>query len=306
MIPIYLISNDQPFRVDYLVIGGGGGGGFFSQAGEFDCDGAGGGGGGLVSSVGASGGAGPALDDIRFIGGQQVTIIVGAGGAVNAKGTNSSIGELIAIGGGNGQVGRGGTVFVNAIDGGSGGGAYSDSSSPGLGTTNQGFNGGNGGGGGANYPSTFRAGGGGGAGEVGNTDGTGFGGDGITNSITGSSLFYSGGGGGSQGGSGTVFPGGDGGGGNGSRNGRGGSAINAQPGQVNTGGGGGGGCYYNNSGVGTFIAQAAAGGSGLVILRYPSGARIIDRIDPGLVYDFSDDGTFKRYVFTAGSGNLTF
>jgi hypothetical protein len=35
-------------------------------------------------------------------------------------------------------------------------------------------------------------------------------------------------------------------------------------------------------------------------------ARIIHTIDPGLTYTFSDDGTFKRYVFTAGSGNITF
>jgi hypothetical protein len=43
-----------------------------------------------------------------------------------------------------------------------------------------------------------------------------------------------------------------------------------------------------------------------VVLRYPSLARIINRIDPGLTYTFSDDGTFKRYIFTAGSGNITF
>jgi hypothetical protein len=66
----------------------------------------------------------------------------------------------------------------------------------------------------------------------------------------------------------------------------------ATSGQVNTGGGGGGG--------------GANGGSGVVILRYPSLARIINQIDPGLTYTFSDDGTWKRYVFTAGSGNITF
>jgi hypothetical protein len=63
-------------------------------------------------------------------------------------------------------------------------------------------------------------------------------------------------------------------------------------GTVNTGSGGGGG--------------GAGGGSGLVVLRYPSVARIINRIDPGLTFTFSDDGTFKRYIFTAGSGNITF
>jgi hypothetical protein len=41
-------------------------------------------------------------------------------------------------------------------------------------------------------------------------------------------------------------------------------------------------------------------------LRYPASARIINNIAPGLSYTFTDDGTFKRYVFTAGSGNITF
>jgi hypothetical protein len=44
----------------------------------------------------------------------------------------------------------------------------------------------------------------------------------------------------------------------------------------------------------------------LVVLRYPSAVRIIRTIAPGLTFTFSDDGTFKRYVFTAGSGNITF
>jgi hypothetical protein len=87
--------------------------------------------------------------------------------------------------------------------------------------------------------------------------------------------------------------GGDGGGGNGAR-----GEIPLDPqqgatgGAINTGSGGGGG--------------GAGGGSGVVILRYPSSARVIDGIDPGLTFSYSDDGTFKRYVFTAGTGNIRF
>jgi hypothetical protein len=42
------------------------------------------------------------------------------------------------------------------------------------------------------------------------------------------------------------------------------------------------------------------------VLRYSSLATIINFIDPGLTYTFSDDGTYKRYVFTAGAGNIRF
>jgi hypothetical protein len=66
----------------------------------------------------------------------------------------------------------------------------------------------------------------------------------------------------------------------------------AGSGTVNTGSGGGGG--------------GGVGGSGIVVLRYPSSVRIIRTIAPGLTYTFSDDGTFKRYVFTAGTGTITF
>jgi len=265
-------------------------------------DGGGAGAGALVSRFGSSGGGGTALENIRFIGGQQVTIIVGAGGASNAKGTNSRFGDVIAEGGGFG--GRGAAGNLAGGDGGSGGGAGSDST-PGSGTSNQGFNGGTGALG-NNYPSTFTAGGGGGAGENGNTDGQSAGGDGITNSITGTSAFYAGGGGGAVGGAATLGSGGDGGGGVGSRNSRNGAQVNAGNGVENTGGGGGGGSYYDVSGIGFFNQPAGSGGRGIVILRYPSGARIIDRIDPGLVYEFTDDGTFKRYVFKSGAGNIIF
>jgi hypothetical protein len=75
------------------------------------------------------------------------------------------------------------------------------------------------------------------------------------------------------------------------------TGTSSTAGTVNTGGGGGGGYSFR---------PPSAGGSGVVVLRYPSRARIINSIAPGLTYTFSDDGTFKRYVFTAGTGNITF
>jgi hypothetical protein len=138
----------------------------------------------------------------------------------------------------------------------------------------------------------MQAGGGGGAGEPGNTDGQSYGGDGLASSITGTSTYYAGGGGGSNAPASSAIPGGLGGGGNGRSGDLRNAGSNATAGQINTGGGGGGG--------------GRNGGSGVVILRYSSRARIINRIDPGLTYTYSDDGTWKRYVFTSGTGNITF
>jgi hypothetical protein len=56
----------------------------------------------------------------------------------------------------------------------------------------------------------------------------------------------------------------------------------------------------------TISGNGAAGGSGIVVLRYPSRARIIQSIGSGLTYTYSDDGTWKRYTFTAGTGTIRF
>ena len=286
MIPIYLISGDRPFRLDLLVIGGGGGGG----------QGAGGGGGGggyLCTVLGEnSGGPSTALDAIVFTGGQTITVTVGAGGSVNSNGNKSVFGPLNAVAGG-----RGGYSSVAAGSGGSGGGAANVLPDGGAGTFNQGNDGSDFVDPGVNFPVTYQSGAGGGASTaaVASKD-AGFG---ISSSITGSSVARAGGGGGSAGtGIGRGGFGRDG-GGDGSRNdAQGGASSQATAGQTNTGGGGGGG--YDSSFPGK------AGGSGFIVVRYPSLARIIHTIDPGLTYTFSDDGTFKRYVFTAGSGNITF
>jgi hypothetical protein len=77
-------------------------------------------------------------------------------------------------------------------------------------------------------------------------------------------------------------------------------------GTANTGGGGGGGIWYWVDPNAQPWFSFANGGSGLVAIRYPSTQRIINFISPGLTYTYSDDGIWKRYIFTAGTGNITF
>jgi hypothetical protein len=117
-------------------------------------------------------------------------------------------------------------------------------------------------------PSTYRAGGGGGAtaaGAAATPSGAGAGGAGATTSINGSSTAFAGGGGGGSGREPTTptpvgnVPAGAGGAGGG---GAGGERGDSTAGTVNTGGGAGGSGYLSGPGSG------AAGGSGIVIIRY--------------------------------------
>lgn len=227
----------------------------------------GGGAGGLVYRPGQT-----------LVAGNTYTAMVGAGGAgatsngspsPNASnGGDSVFASIVATGGGGG----GGTNNnLKAGSGGSGGGAGAVNGTPGDGTSGQGNNGGTiGGFSGANYP----GGGGGGAGAVGGnaTSGTaaGVGGNGSltysswgfatsTGQNVGGVYYYAGGGGGGvyNSSSSSAASGGYGGGGNGSA-----GSANAlgTAGTANTGGGAGGG---NAVGL-------PAGGSGLIIIRYPS------------------------------------
>ncbi|KKP92726.1 MAG: hypothetical protein UR96_C0006G0002 [candidate division WS6 bacterium GW2011_GWC1_36_11] len=224
-------------KVEVLVVAGGGGGGTAAATGG----GGGGGAGGVLYSSSVSVSAG------------SNSVTVGSGGGVNANGVNSSILSLTAIGGGYGGNATNGTGNT----GGSGGGSRSGVTSRSSGTSGQGYAGGIG-----NASINYGAGGGGGAsaqGYDGTTGGGSNGGAGISNSITGTSVYYGGGGGGSFGqfGNPTMPNGGVGGGGAG--------GFSTSPlgvaGTANTGGGGGGG--WNGS-------AGAAGGSGVVIVRYPS------------------------------------
>jgi len=221
---------------------------------------AGGGGGGSGNSHGAGAGAGgyrvsPAIP----ISVASFPIVVGGGGGggpgspkFGADGNLSSGLSITSTGGG----GAGGWSTCAGRSGGSGSGSACNPSPANFGAGNtppvsppQGNPGGS--------ASGSRMGGGGGAGEAGNTDGQGHGGDGTSNSISGSATFYAGGG--SAGGSscgGATIPGGEGGGGAGA----GIPLPTGGAGTENTGGGGGGSCGSGEAG--------GAGGSGIVIIKY--------------------------------------
>ena len=218
---------------------------------------AGGGGGGSVNlQTSGGGGAGGVIQNNSYVltsGSKTVTI--GNGGAINTNGQNSVFDTLTAIGGGHGG---GGSGVAGAV-GGSGGGGNSGSAG-GAGTAGQGYAGSAGSG--TGYP----GGAGGGAAEAGHaqvgSNGGENGGNGIQSSISGTATYYGGGGGGAAGYASPIAGGigGLGGGGNGSVT-TGGASGGGVPGTPNTGGGGGGSNNYSATGI---------GGSGIVIVRYPT------------------------------------
>lgn len=181
--------------------------------------------------------------------------------------------------------GGGGSEYRAGSAGASGGGGATGAAGA-SGTAGQGNNGGT-------SSVSFAGGGGGGAGAAGgNTSGAnaGNGGIGVQSSISGTATYYAGGGGGgSYGGNGNGRgTGGNGGGGNGN-NGSG----NGSAGTANTGGGGGGGGYPNEG--------AYAGGSGVVIVRYPAIYRKASNIIGSVNYTFVNG--FRVYTFTT-SGSV--
>jgi hypothetical protein len=244
---------------DYLVIAGGGA-----------ADSGGGGAGGLRSTVTATGGGGSLESPLSLTASTAYTVTVGAGGGSGgsdggsswSNGSNSVFGSITAIGGGKGGLQSNSGSYYS---GGSGGGGGRNNSGYGAGTANQGYAGGTG------YTSSnYGGGGGGGAGSVGGNGGTYYSGNGgagvsipafASATGTGDNTYYASGGGaaGYDGGSGN--PAGTaprGGGGNGT-----GSSHGATAGAANTGGGGGGGINAKGD-----YSQGAAGGSGIVIVRY--------------------------------------
>jgi hypothetical protein len=274
----------EPY-VEYLIVAGGGGGGM-------DMGGGGGGGGVLTGIVNLSSATTyPVVVGAEGNGAPRAGFGAGTQGIANhvytitgTNGGNSSWNGLVALGGGRGGMAPYGQSNVRGAGatGGSGGGATGydipDNVGGAAGTPGQGFAGGNASG-------NYWSGGGGGAGGVGGKGAFSrapFGGIGRFSMIDGNPRFYGGGGGGS-GYSGIGGDGGYGGGGAGSvqdtfggiyarNNGTNNSAgeINSQTNQpgrnagANTGGGGGGGSHYNSNN------QGGQGGSGIVILRYPT------------------------------------
>ena len=252
------------------------------------------------------------------------------------NGNNSVFSIITSTGGGRGA--GGGTAGGS---GGSGGGGAYISNNPGSGTSHQGHSGGYGtsvgpyGGGGG--------GGAGQSGYSHSSPHAGAGGAGRAVAITGSSVTYAGGGGGSST-YGTAAPGGAGGGGAGqgigagsgtpgTANTGGGGGAGEQGVGAGEGGGGAGGLRSTVTGsggpqntletaltlststnytvtvggggaatAGTYVG--AAGGSGVVILRYSSG--YIITIGAGLTADATGtDGAYSYKRITAGSGNVS-
>ena len=281
---LYVINTDGTFGlrpigleyapvlipVDYLIVAGGGGGGG-AKSGTYEAGG--GGAGGLLRG------------NANLTATVTYSVVIGGGGtggnqSAGTAGSNTTALSLLAYGGGFGSgISSGGP-------GGSGGGAYGDLGGtagkgvyPGstfVSDTRQGYDGGQGGGAGGT------PGGGGGAGGVGgNAANAGVGGVGIQWQ---NGIFYAGGGGGT---SGNAFHGG----------GTGGGRLggNGGTGNVNTGGGGGAGWSVGST-------LGGAGGSGVVILRYPN--TYANATTTTGAPTFSESGGFKYYTFT-GSGSIT-
>ena len=285
--------NNGPITCDYLVVGGGASGGI-------GCGGGGGAGGYRTSLPEGPGGPSPSAESTQAIANGPYAVTVGGGGAsagngsvrqtIGNAGTFSNIAFPSAIraegGGGGGNVGGSGQ---DGQPGGSGGGgtypsgtqSSGNKQSPHSGTPapNQGY-----GGGASNPPANYGAGGGGGAGGVGANGTSSDGGDGGTgkqNTVTGVTLSLAGGGGGN-----IYYPSstvGDATHGGGQGAPHAGVAPESGPtsihGHSSTGGGGGGGLRANGPGPATgippglpssTIAIAGQGGSGIVIIAYPT------------------------------------
>jgi hypothetical protein len=296
-------------NIQYLIVGGGGSGG---------------------SYVGGGGGAGGVLTGTRTLTSGTFPVVVGNGAAgvgslsvsqviVGNTGGPSSVFGLTAAGGG------GGGVYADGAgtSGGSGGGAGGFQSGTGSGgaasPAGQGNVGGNTGLGQGRPRGFTGGGGGGGAGTAGgisidSLNQGGDGGQGISTTITGTTLFFGGGGGGGNFADGSrPGNGGAGGGGGGGSNSRGtfgaggGQALttggngfsSGDPnhrggnGGANTGGGGGGVGHHGLSGD---------GGSGVVILRYPITAPVefTAPVATGGTTTTATtlDGTYRIHTFT--------
>jgi len=258
--------------VDYLVIAGGGSGGSWH--------GGGGGAGGYLTASNFAVAAGTALN-----------VTIGAGGttsswdgyAAGGNGSASSFSTISATGGGGGGT-RWNSIGGNAGGSGGGGGYFT---AAGSGTSGQGYAGGAG---------QAHGSGGGGASGVGLADTSGAsggaGGPGTLSTIFGEYVYMAGGGGGGS--QGTGSPSGAGGIGGG---GSGGIATGGFQGQLGTGSGGGGG------GAGSSSNFGGPGGSGIVVVRYPS--TYVEPVATTGNPTVKVKNGFRTYTWT-NSGSITF
>lgn len=272
----FSITTLPNIAITYAVIAGGGGG-----RRQF----AGGGAGGVRDGTIASA---PLATDM--------TVTVGAGGAENTnKGNNSVFYTITSTAGGGG-----GADNTTNRRGGSGGGG-NPGQAGGIGNDGgyspvEGYNGGFGKGFPTGSQNPYPGGGGGGASGAGgdvstNSNQAGSGGGGRSTALTGT---VGGGGGGASYSQEGGNPGGGGSGGGGSGNRDPGQA--GGNGSANSGGGGGGSGWSHG--------VAGAGGSGYVVIRYPSG--ITMNGGTGLTFSTGSDANYNYRYFTAGTGTVSF
>lgn len=309
-------NTGKGLSVEVLVVGGGGGGGMDM--------GGGGGAGGVVSQQNLQVQINSPMSVTVGAGGNGSPGTYGASPVPGYSGSNSSIGNIVAYGGGGGGSGHYIDGYATYSEGTSGPGGSAGGDSPewgrnrGMGTdpapldVPQGYGGGAAG---ANGDGSYAAGGGGGATRPGwggrGSWRAGNGGDGFQSSIAGTSYYYGGGGGGS-GWTNTAGSGGAGGGGGGSvtaghtpgsgdtngynAGGNGAAATNSNGGNggANTGGGGGGGTHYASIG--------GNGGSGIVIVRYYGSQQAtggtVSSSGGYTVHTFTSSGTFTPTATT--------
>ena len=297
------------FTVEFLVLGpgGGGGGGEPHTGGD---QGGGGGAGRYRTSYGSgdiSGGLSAVESDLTINKGVPIPVSIGAGGTGGTGsgvrggyGSDTYFYNIFSISGGGGGSEEG-YDDIPGKDGGSGGGQgkrnglHAPSADA---TTGQPFYAGFGFRGGYSTAGNRGGSGGGGAGAVGSNGGQTYavaGGDGIDSSITGSAVGRGGGGGGGAASGNTVVSSPDGGGNGGSNN------TVATAGATNKGGGGGGGSCQS---IGS-ASVGAAGGSGVVIIRYAT-SDVSSYSQTGLTISSSTDGSDTVLEITAGTGNITF
>ena len=297
---VFMFANTGAFvvpdgitTIDYLIVGGGGGGGSMFGLGS---RGAGGGGaGGILSgtgypvgpnqmyvvSIGAGGAAGPQTNGNAGANGGNTFISTSNNYTANASVTSNSA-LFIALGGGGG----GGMDAVAGKNGGSGGGAGNWSTTVGVGTPGQGYNGGSSGG---SQPTGGSGGGGGGGGGAGGAGwGPGFyggnAGIGIFSSITGSNTYYG--------------KGGDGGGG-----GQPGSATNIAGNTANIStGSGGGGASGTASPVSGSVNSGAAGSSGIAIIKISPVQTKVAAFSNTSTWTVPNGVTSVQYLVVAGGG----
>lgn len=263
----------------------------------------GGGGGGGRRHAGGGGAGGVLYNASVSIAASNIDVVVGSGG------NGGTTGVAPAESGQNGGVSSFGTVLIASGGGGGGGNETAGSNGAsggggangrvgGIGIAGQGNKGGDQNNG-LGCCSANGA-GGGGAGAAGANTALGVssaGGVGISNSITGSAVFYGGGGGGGQD-LGASLPGGNGGGGAGGSN----ISLNGINGTANTGGGGGGG-----GASGANNGNGGNGGSGVVLFRYinskwTSSNTAVATIDPitGVVTALTPGTTTITFTHYAG------